>query len=69
MKSAHDEKILLEYGELRIATGEPDLDALETAIFLEDAFGLVLSEDEIDAAVLGDSASLGRFLDRKREVS
>jgi hypothetical protein len=44
---------------------DPQLAAVETAIFLEDAFDLVLTDDDIDPAVLGSVAGLRALVARR----
>jgi len=55
----------------RHSSGRPSSDRLspespiETALFLEDAFGITLEEEEIDARHLGPEADLSAFVLRK----
>lgn len=46
--------VLDEFFSLRTPTGDPVLDAITSALFLEDAFGITLTDAEIDPAHLGD---------------
>ena len=62
------EEILAEHGELRDATDDPELDALRTAIFLEDVFGIVLTDAEIDPAQLGSLEGMRELLARRSEA-
>jgi hypothetical protein len=41
------DQILLEYDTVHDPAGDPELEALKTALFVEHAFGIVLSDDEI----------------------
>lgn len=47
---------------------EPELEALRTAIALEDVFGVVLTDAELDPGTLGDAEAVGRLLAGRREV-
>lgn len=50
------EQVLRDYDALRQPAADPELEAVSTAILIEDVFGVVLSDAEIDAAVLADRA-------------
>ena len=50
--------VLAEYEHQRKAFVDPELEAVRAAIFVEDVFGLILSDDQIDPAVLTDPAAL-----------
>lgn len=50
------EQVLRDYDALREPVADPELEAVSTAILIEDVFGVVLSDAEIDAAVLADRA-------------
>lgn len=52
------DEILEEYERLRNPQGDPVLEAVRTAVFVEDVFGIVLTDDQITPTVLGDPASL-----------
>jgi hypothetical protein len=69
MRSDQVEKVLSEYEELKGSTGDPELDAVGAAIFLEDAFGIVLSEAEIDPAGLADPSAVRRLVAAKLRAS
>jgi hypothetical protein len=62
------EKILTEYEAGRIQPNESELAAVETAIFLEDAFGIVLTEDEIDPMLLGHPDAVRRLVTGKLQA-
>lgn len=57
------DRLLAEFAHQRTATGDADLDALRTAILVEDTFGIVLSDEQLDPSVLGDPAALRALLD------
>ena len=45
--------------------GKPSGTLIETALFLEDAFGITLEEEEIDEQHIGPGADLSSFVLRK----
>ena len=47
------EAVLADYLDLMDPAGDPELEAVKAAIFLEDALGITLGDAEIDPAVLG----------------
>jgi hypothetical protein len=59
------DRILHEYDASRDPAGDPELDAVKTALFLEDVFGITLSDAEIDPDVLGTAAGIRAVLERK----
>lgn len=56
-------RILEEYEHLRDPDADPQLEAVKAAIFLEDAFGVVLRETDIDPALLGSTDGMRAVLD------
>ncbi|GAA3706775.1 hypothetical protein GCM10022204_25810 [Microlunatus aurantiacus] len=52
------DQLLAEYEQQRTAYADPALEAVRTAIFLEDVFGITLRDDQIDLAVLTDPIAL-----------
>lgn len=52
------DQVLAEYEHQRKAHADPALEAVRTAIFVEDVFGITLRDDQIDPAVLTDPAAL-----------
>jgi hypothetical protein len=46
------------YERLRDPHGDPQLEAVRAAIFLEDVFGVVLTDADLDPAVLGSPAGV-----------
>ena len=59
------EKIISELREMQKNRGCPEIDLLETAMFLEDVFGIRLDESEIDKTVLGHEADIAAFISYK----
>jgi hypothetical protein len=60
------EQVLRDYGALRRPDADPELEAMRTAIMLEDVFGIALSDAEIDPAVLAGSAAVAALVVRFR---
>jgi hypothetical protein len=62
----HDliEQAFRDYGALRQQGADPELEALRTAILLEDLFEVTLSDAEIDPAVLADPSALAALVAR-----
>ncbi|HHU40316.1 MAG TPA: hypothetical protein GXZ45_13665 [Propionibacterium sp.] len=56
--------VLDEFYALRTPSGDPVLDAIATAIFVEDAFGVTLSDAEIDPAHLAGRDAVRHLLTR-----
>jgi hypothetical protein len=65
MESIQVERILEEYDELDTSTGDPELDAIQTALFIEDVLDIRLAEEEISPAVIGDRSALRNLVLRK----
>lgn len=65
---SHDivEQVLRDYQALRRPGADPELEAVRTAIMLEDVFGIALSDAEIDPAVLVGSAAVAALVARLR---
>ena len=59
------ELVLDEWRALRDVDAEPELEAVRLAILLEDVFGVSLSDDDIDLAVLSDPDAVGSLLARR----
>jgi hypothetical protein len=66
MRSSHAERVLREYQAMRDPAGDPALEAVKAAVFLEDVFGITLSETEIDPELLGTEAGMRAVLRRRR---
>jgi hypothetical protein len=62
MTAADPDRILAEFAELRVADPDPELAAVRMAMVVEDVFGVTLSDEQIDAAVLGDPTAVRRLL-------
>lgn len=58
MTPSQAEEILREYDAARDPAGDPELEAVKAAVFIEDAFGITLSDSEIDHDVLGTRAGM-----------
>jgi hypothetical protein len=54
-----------EYKRLRSEPGLNELTLLETALFIEEVFGVPLSDDEISNATIGTYDSMRHFVNRK----
>jgi hypothetical protein len=57
-------QILRDHDDLRPPGTDLELEAVRAAILLEDVFGITLSEDEIDPAVLADSRAMAVLVAR-----
>lgn len=57
------DRLLSELAHQRTESDDPELDALRTAILVEDTFGIVLSDEQLDPSVLSDPAALRALLD------
>ena len=66
MTPAQADEALREYQALRDPAGDPDLEAVKAAVFLEDVFGITLTEAEIDPGLLGTEAGMREVLGRRR---
>jgi hypothetical protein len=58
------DQVLREAEDLRDPDADPELEAVRTAILLEDSFGIVLSDDDIAPGVLDDPVAVARLLGR-----
>jgi hypothetical protein len=56
------EQVLRDYHALRSPETDPELEAVRVAILVEDVFDVVLSDAEIDAAVLGDARAVAALV-------
>jgi hypothetical protein len=54
-----------EYRDFRPEPGDDELVLLESALFLEEAFGILLSDEEITPAALGTHDSMRRLVIQK----
>jgi hypothetical protein len=61
-------QVLREAEGLRDPGADPDLEAVRTAILLEDALGIVLTDDDITPDLLGDPASVADLVARQGHV-
>jgi hypothetical protein len=64
----HDivEQILRDYEALRHPDADAGLEAVRAAILVEDVFDVVLSDAEIDPAVLADASAVTALIARLR---
>lgn len=60
----HIDRVLAEYARLRAPDGDRQLEAVKAAIFLEDAFDVVLTEEQIDPDLLGTAEGMREVLAR-----
>ena len=60
------EQVLRDYHALRRPETDPELEAVRAAIFVEDVFDVVLSDTEIDPAVLADASAVATLVARLR---
>ncbi|MHB1010720.1 MAG: hypothetical protein ACYC1E_16140 [Propionibacteriaceae bacterium] len=58
MNAAEVDQILRELAFLRTATDDPELRALQIAIFIEDVFGVTLTDAQFGSHLLNDPAAL-----------
>jgi hypothetical protein len=58
------EQVLAEWQDVRNPQSDPELEAVELAILLEDVLGAALTDDEIALPVLTDPRSVQRILAR-----
>ena len=56
------EQILQDYDSLRHPDADPELEAVRTAILVEDVFDVVLSDAEIDPDVLADASAMAALV-------
>lgn len=63
-----EQQILRDYEACRSPERDPDLEAVHAAIFLEDVFDVVLSDADIDPAVLADADGMARVVARHRRA-
>ena len=61
-------RVLRDYDAVRHPDTDPELEAVRTAILVEDVFGIVLSDAEIDPAVLADPSAVAALVSRRRPV-
>jgi hypothetical protein len=59
------EQVLCEWQALRDVGADPELEALQLAILLEDVLGVTLTDNDIDLAVLSDPDAVESLLARR----
>lgn len=62
MTSPAVDRILRERSFLRHAADDPELQALRTAILIEDVFGVTLTDEQLGSELLDDAVALGDLL-------
>jgi hypothetical protein len=60
------EEVLRDYAGPRHPDADPELEAVRAAILIEDVFGIVLPDADIDPAVLSDSTAVAALVARLR---
>jgi hypothetical protein len=60
-------QVLHDYDVVRDPDEEKELQALKLAILVEDVFGIVLTDGEIDTRLLADPIALTALLNRRRD--
>jgi len=60
------EQVLRDYDASRDPDRDPELEAVRLAILLEDVFGVVLSDAEIEPTLLADTAAVAALVVRLR---
>ena len=58
------EQVLADYAALHRCDADPELEAVHTAILIEDVFGVTLSDAEINPAVLGCASAVAALVAR-----
>ena len=61
------EQVLQDFQSVRDPRIDPELEALKTAIFLEDVFGVRLSDADIDPTLLTDPAAVAALISRRQD--
>jgi len=59
-------QVLRDAERLRDPGVDPALEAVRTAILLEDSLGVVLTDDDIDPQALGDPDAVAALVERRR---
>jgi hypothetical protein len=61
------DQVLQEYEAFRDAAGDPEHEAVKAAIFVEDVFGITLSDAEINPELLGTPAAMRRLITGRQD--
>ncbi len=69
MSRADVDRILREYAFLQTSADDPELSALRSAIFLEDALDLTLTDEQFDIDPLADPGALRTLVSRSTSVA
>ena len=66
----HDaDQVLAEWNATRDRSVTPELQAVETALFLEDTFGIAVADESIDQEALGNIEGMRAVLSRRQQES
>lgn len=65
MRSSEMETLIEDFRLSPLAGLDPDLGAVEAALFIEQTFGIVLSDDEISPAVIGSKDAIKVFVESR----
>ena len=68
MKSRHVKARITEFGHIREDAGNDEGALLEVALFIEDVFGIILSDEEICEENLGTHYNLEKFVQVKLKL-
>lgn len=63
------EEILRDYEAFRRPDTDPELEAVRSAILIEDVFDVTLSDADIDQALFGDGSAIAALVARLRGVA
>lgn len=63
------EQILRDYEAFRRPDTDPELEAVRSAILIEDVFDVTLSDADIDQALFGDGSAIAALVARLRGVA
>jgi hypothetical protein len=60
------DQVLQEYEVIRDPAGDPGREAVKAAIFIEDVFGITLSDAEIEPEALGTLVAMRALIARRQ---
>lgn len=69
MNAAEIDRILGERALLRVVHEDPELQVIHSAIFIEDAFGVTLTDEQLESGFLDDPAALRAYLSASAQPS
>ncbi|MBN9105285.1 MAG: hypothetical protein J0I14_09800 [Propionibacteriaceae bacterium] len=67
MNAEEIDRILGERAQARVAGEDAELRSIHSAIFIEDAFGVTLSDEQLASGLLDDPAALRAFLSQSNQ--